>query len=92
MINSYGSNDVKQVEIRFTGCRNLQLSQQLCNLGYDADQNSSVTKNTDILLIPMSGFTSSKVNKVSERCLIIPIADFIANMDSILKQVEDSKR
>ena len=87
MMNSYGNN-VKPVEIRFTGCRNLQLSEQLCNLGYDADQNSGVTKNTDILLVPVQGFTSSKVNKVSDKCLIIPIADFIANMDSILQQVE----
>ena len=86
LVNTYGTS-TKRVEIRFTGCRNLQLSEQLCNLGYDADQNSGVTKNTNILLIPYEGFSSNKVNKVSPSCLVIPINDFIANMNSILSKV-----
>ena len=86
IVNSYGTS-LNTVEIRFTGCRNLQLSEHLCNLGYDADQNSGVTKNTKILLIPYDGFKSNKVNKVSDTCLVIPINDFIQNMDSILSKI-----
>ena len=85
IINSYGDTK-NSVEIRFSGCRNLQLSEQLCNLGYDADQNSSVTKNTKILLVPYTGFISNKVNKVSPDCLVIPINDFIDNMNEILSR------
>lgn len=91
IINSYGNTNVNALEIRFTGCRNLQLSQQLCNLGYDADQDSGVTKKTDILIIPVEGFTSSKTRKVSDKCIIVPINDFINNMDSILEQAKRNK-
>lgn len=90
IINNYGTNS-KRVEIRFTGCRNLQLSEQLCNLGYDADQTSGATKTTDILLIPYEGFTSSKVNKVGPSCRIVPINVFIQNMDKILEEVIKDK-
>lgn len=85
IINSFGTNS-EAVEIRFTGCRNLQLSTQLINLGYDADGNGSVTKKTKILIIPYEGFKSNKTSKVSPDCLIIPIDQFIANMDNILAQ------
>ena len=64
--------------------RNKQLSELLCNAGYDADDSSSVTKKTDILLVPYEGFSSSKVNKVSESCKVIPIDQFISNMDQFL--------
>lgn len=60
-------------QIRFTGIRDLQLEQQLCNLGYDADGKSGLTKSTDILIIPYNGFTSNKVSKASPSCKIIPI-------------------
>lgn len=60
-------------QIRFTGIRDLQLEQQLCNLGYDADGKSGLTKSTDILIVPYNGFTSNKVSKASPGCKIIPI-------------------
>lgn len=71
-------------QIRFTGCRNKQLEQQLCNDGYDADGNASVTKQTDILIIPYDGFSSTKTAKVSENTMIIPIDEFINNMNKYL--------
>lgn len=71
-------------QIRFSGCRNLQLSEQLSNLGYDADGNAGVTKKTDILLVPYKGFSSSKTSRVSENCQIVPIQDFIADMQKYL--------
>jgi len=70
-------------QIRFSGIRDLQLAQQLCNLGFDADGNSGITKNTEILIVPYKGFTSSKVSKVSQSCKIVPI-------DQIRKAVEQS--
>ena len=90
ILNSYGNN-VKPVEIRFSGCRNLQLSEQLINLGYDADQNSGVTKNTNILIVPYQGFSSSKTKKVSDKCMIVPEGYFIEHMDEILEYIEKNR-
>lgn len=70
--------------IRFTGCRNLQLCEQLRNLGHDADGNAGVTQKTNILIVPFKGFTSTKTSKVSPNCKIIPEAEFIQNMDYYL--------
>lgn len=78
---SKGSVQGKQ--IRFSGCRNKQLEEQLRNAGYDADSNSSVTKNTDILIVPYEGFSSSKTKKMGAG-LIVPINDFMENMDRYL--------
>ena len=79
----FGSTATKQ--IRFTGCRNLQLQEQLNKLGYDIDGNASVTKKTDILLIPYAGFHSNKTSKISESCQVVPIQDFINDPDKYLK-------
>ena len=86
IINSFGHEDCSKLQIRFTGCRNKQLSELLCNNGYDADENASVTKKTDILIVPYTGFTSNKTNKVSENCRIIPIDQFMSNLDEILNE------
>ena len=72
-------------QIRFTGCRDQQLAELLCNAGYDAD-DSSVTKKTDILLIPYKGFVSGKVTKAPQNCMIVPIADFKSNMEFYLRE------
>jgi NAD-dependent DNA ligase len=80
-IDSIGNS---KAQIRFTGCRNLQLQEQLSKLGYDIDGNASVTKKTDILLVPYKGFHSSKVSKVSENCKIVPITEFQSNLDQYL--------
>ena len=76
------SGEAKQ--IRFTGCRNKQLSEQLCNMGYDADGNASVTRQTDILIVPYEGFTSSKLNKISDKTIVVPMIEFIDNMNEYL--------
>lgn len=70
-------------KIRFTGFRNKELSEKLCEMGHDAGEGG-VTKSTDILLIPYPGFTSSKISKCGENTLIIPVEDFINNMNSYL--------
>ena len=79
----------EKIEIRFSGIRNKQLSEQLNTAGYDADDSGSVTKNTKILLIPYEGFNSSKVSKAMKNpgTLIIPIQDFIDKMDEYLSNI-----
>lgn len=85
--DSYGMQIEYKKQIRFTGVRNKQLCEQLNTLGYDAD-DGSITKNTDILLIPYEGFSSSKVQKAMKNpnTKIIPIQVFIDNMDKILSE------
>ena len=79
------NNNGKQ--IRFTGCRNLQLVQQVSKLGHDISGDLGVTKNTDILIVPYKGYNQgNKIKKVSDKCLIVPIDDFISNMDYYLNK------
>jgi NAD-dependent DNA ligase len=66
-------------QIRFTGCRNLQLEKQLCNEGHDANSNASVTKQTDILLVPYEGYTSTKTKRMPDTGIIVSIQDFMNN-------------
>ena len=82
MINSFGNSDICKGEIRFTGFRNLQLAEQLNTAGYDAG-DGSVTKKTDILLIPYEGFSSTKVSKAmsNPNTKIIPVQEFIENSE-----------
>ena len=82
LINSFGNSDICKGEIRFTGFRNLQLAEQLNTAGYDAG-DGSVTKKTDILLIPYEGFSSTKVSKAmsNPNTKIIPVQEFIENSE-----------
>jgi NAD-dependent DNA ligase len=75
----------KQKTIRYTGFRNPQLVEQLNSMGYDA-KDGSVTKSTDILLVPYQGFQSSKVAKAGPTTRIIAVDDFMANMDEYLAE------
>jgi hypothetical protein len=70
--------------IRFTGCRNKQLEELLRNKGYDADSDGSVTKSTDILIVPYSGFTSTKTAKVGPNTIVVPIDEFMNDMEKFL--------
>jgi hypothetical protein len=65
-------------QIRFTGFRNSHLMELLSTAGFDAGEGS-VTKKTDILLIPFQGYSSSKVLKAmnNPRTKIIPIDEFM---------------
>lgn len=81
LIHSFGTNTEYKAQIRFTGIRNKQLSELLCNAGFDADDSASAGKKTDILIVPYEGFQSSKVNKVSDKCKIVPIDEFLNHME-----------
>lgn len=72
-------------QIRFSGVRNKQLMEHLITLGFDADEGS-VTKLTNILLIPYDGFTSGKVTKAMNNpyTQIVPITDFIENSEKYI--------
>ncbi len=83
--NIINSKDIQtKKQIRFTGCRNKQLEELLNSRGYDANGNASVTKQTDILLVPYAGFKSSKTSKISDHTLVIPIGDFMNDMERYL--------
>lgn len=45
-------------KIRFTGFRDRELVGILSNMGYDVDDNASVTKDTNVLLVPYDGYNS----------------------------------
>lgn len=66
--------------VRFSGVRDSSFIQVLNNIGFDASGTAGLTKDTDILVIPYNGFTSSKVKKAEENgTLIVPIAEFKEN-------------
>ena len=77
---------VSKKVIRFTGCRDKQLEEQLSSLGYDIDGNASVTKRTDILLVPYPNYAQgSKYNKAIQYGVqIIPIDIFRRHIDQYL--------
>lgn len=70
--------------IRFTGCRDHMLEDTLRSQGYDADGNGSVTKNTDILIVPYSGFSSTKTAKVGENTIVVSLDEFKSNLSKYL--------
>ena len=84
IVDSFGNIREYKLQIRFTGIRNKQLSELLCNAGYDADDSSSVTRKTNILIVPYEGFSSTKVQKAPEGCLVVPIDEFKNNMEKYI--------
>ena len=79
-------------QIRFTGCRDQQLTEQISKIVYDIDGDAGVTKQTDILLIPESGYTkfTKSGNGKYEKALrygikMVPINDFRADPQRYLQ-------
>ena len=85
MILDTKGNIISKKQIRFSGVRNLQLMELLNTRGYDADEGS-VTKKTDILLIPYEGFSSNKVTKAlnQDNTIVIPIDRFLEDTEKYL--------
>ena len=67
--------------IRFTGIRDSRLSNMLNDMGHDANDKAGVTKATDILIVPHEDYVSSKTQKVGESTLIVPIDEFVHNLN-----------
>lgn len=64
VIRSLGvHNDNNDVQIRFSGIRDINLEKQLKAIGYDCDSNKGVTSKTNFLIVPYIGYTSTKVDK-----------------------------
>lgn len=72
-------------KIRFTGVRDSAMVQQLVSLGHNAGEGA-ITKDTDILIIPFDGYTSSKTQDAinNGNTIIVPIQEFKANTDKYL--------
>lgn len=83
IISSYGITTDSKV-IRFTGFRDKNLLEELNRRGINTGEGP-VTKNTDILLIPCEGFTSSKTQKADKYNIqIVPVDEFITNIDKYI--------
>ena len=81
------SKGLKPLSIRCTGFRDGELMKYLKSLGYDADDNAGVTKETSILLVPSLTHESSKIKKaISYGITIIPISDFKEHLNEYLLQ------
>ena len=86
MKNVVSSRGIKEGKsIRCSGFRNKELMEQLRSQGYDADDNGSVTKSTDILLVPYEDYSSSKTRKAGPNTIIIPVSEFVENIDKYLQ-------
>lgn len=85
IIDSVNAIPLTGKQIRFTGTRDYELESRLQSMGHDADSKGSVTKQTDILIVPFDGFSSNKTNKVSSECIIVPIDEFRANINKYLQ-------
>lgn len=70
-------------KIRFTGCRDKELMYKLIQRGHDCT-DGGVTKDTDILIVPVEGHTSKKTQKVGPNCIIVPIQKMREEMDKYL--------
>lgn len=71
--------------IRATGFRDGELFKKLRSLGCDADDNGSLTRNTDILLVPTPNFSSTKTAKAMQYGVtIVDVNEFKNNISSYI--------
>lgn len=75
-----------QKSIRVSGFRDQELMDKLNKLGYDAS-DKSVTKSTNLLIIPYEGYTSSKLKKIGENTIVVAKDEFLNNMDGYLSML-----
>ncbi len=75
-----------QKSIRVSGFRDQELMDKLNKLGYDAS-DKSVTKSTNLLIIPYEGYTSSKLKKIGENTIVVAKDEFLSNMDGYLSML-----
>lgn len=75
------TKDIKLIKVRFTGVRNQNLVNTLNSMGYDAGEGS-VTKDTDILVVPYEGYSEGKKYQkaIQYGITIKPIQTFIEEL------------
>ena len=72
-------------KIRATGFRDKEYFEYLRSIGFDADDNGSLTKDTYVLLVPFEGFSSTKTAKAEKNnILIVPVDQFRNNLDKYM--------
>ena len=71
--------------IRYSGCRpDDNITEYLESKGCDANPNGSVTKSTDILVVPALPYNSTKVSKLREDAILVSYSDFVSDIDRYL--------
>ena len=72
------------IVIRFSGIRKPQLCELLNTIGFDIS-DGSVTKKTNILIVPYDGYTSGNVTKAMQYGVkIIPFDEFLRNSKELI--------
>lgn len=74
VVHTYRGNNPGEEQkrtVRFTGYRSTDLERAFSDCGFDADGTKSVTKKTDILIVPYTGFQSSKTKKIGSECMVL---------------------
>ena len=70
-------------KIRFTGFRDKALCEYLNSIGFLADDNADVTRDTFVLLVPDSSYRSNKIQKAKRFNIpIVPVNEFRENVES----------
>ena len=88
-IESKGNANSIKYKIRFSGFRDEELKSALNSTGYiDADDNSSVKKDTTLLLVPSREAKSTKITKAQQYGIpIISVNDFITNPGAYIPEL-----
>ena len=84
VIYTYG---IKQITVRWTGCRDAEFEEYLNSIGVDANSNLGVTSKTNIVVVPYVGYSSSKTDKATSNTIIVALNDFKANPQYYLNLV-----
>ena len=72
-------------KVGLTGTRDKGLIEYLASKGFVVDPNGSITKDTDILVVPIEGHTSTKTKKAqSYGIMIVTVDEIINNTDKYL--------
>ena len=86
-------NITVDVHIRYSGCRNLQLTQLLSSQGIDIDNDGAVTRKTDLLLIPYNGFSSKKVERAEKYGIrMMVMSEFEIDPATTISEILEAKK
>ena len=70
-------------KIRFTGFRDKAFCEYLNSIGFLADDDADVTRDTYVLLVPDASYQSKKTQKAKrQNIMIVPINEFRENIES----------
>ena len=86
-IMEYKSNTDRTIKIRFTGFRDQSLVDSIKSQYPNVDiGEGAVTKDTNILLVPAEGYSSTKTIKASKDGVqIVPVKEFVDNLCKFLQ-------